>query len=232
MQDQEKILRSHVRNAIKVVKERKKRKKIEEDRKLRSIIRKMIFEAKKMPQWDNTGKNELDLMFLTTNSLTELEKAYKSLTTTRNQRDSFKTHIIQNVKKTLNLERAKTIPGDQSIELTEDEDINIKVKGGELMGLSPEEETVKKEEDDLEEFKVEGEGDDPTGLRKAYEAFHRIKETLLMYYTGMGLDEDRDFFYDNLTEQLGLYFDKWEGELDLSPEEPEKIASVGPGAGI
>ena len=34
----------------------------------------------------------------------------------------------------------------------------------------------------------------------------------------MDLEEDKDIFYDNLVEQVNLYFDKWEGELDLTPE--------------
>ena len=37
----------------------------------------------------------------------------------------------------------------------------------------------------------------------------------------MDLDEDKDVFYDNMLEQLNLYFDKWEGELDLEPEGPD-----------
>ena len=43
----------------------------------------------------------------------------------------------------------------------------------------------------------------------------------------MDLEEDKDIFYDNLVQQLGLYFDNWEGQLTptpgeetLTPEEP------------
>ena len=225
---EELLLREYIRKAINIVKNKRRKadeQKSKEKNELRNLIHKMIInEAKKIPQWDKTGKNELDRMFLTTNFLTELEGAYKSLTTTKQQRDSFKTHIIQNVKKTLNLERVKEIPGDQSsIELTEDEDLNVTIDGGGLMGLPPEQEKEKKEEDELEEFKVEGEEGDPTGLRKAYTAFHNIKETLMTYYTGMGLEEDREYFYDNLIEQLGLYFIKWEDELDPTPELPAEV---------
>lgn len=226
MQDEEKVLRSHVRKAIKVVRERREQTKIKEEQKLRSIVRNMIYEAKKVPKWESYGKNNLDVMFMKTNFLDALETGYKSLTTTRTQRDSYKTHVIQNVKKTLNLERAKDIQGDQSIELTEEEDINITVGGGELMGLSPDEEKVKEEDGELEEFRIEG--DDYSGLREAYEAFHLVEDTLLKFWKKMDLNEDKETFYDNLVEQLNLYFDKWEGELDLTPEEVPKIESPVP----
>ena len=213
MKDKEKALRSHIREAIKIVKKRRETKKIEEEQKLRSIVRNMLYEAKKMPQWDNTGKNKLDQLFLVTNFLTELEKAYKGLRTTKNQRDSFKTHIIQNVKKTLNLERAKIMPGDQSIKLTE-EDITVTVKDDELMGLTPDEQETRDEDKDKEEFRVEGEADDTTGWDEAYKVFNNIKESLLSYWPGPGqLEEDREFFYDNIIEQLHMYFMKWEGEI-------------------
>jgi len=222
MQDKEKALRSYIRKAIKIVKERKKRKKITEEHKLRSIVRNMILETSKVPKWGTYGKNNLDLMLLNSNILNALETGYKSLETTRRQRDSFKTHVLHNVKKTLNLERAKEIEGDQSIELTEDEDINITVGGGEeLMGLSPDEEKVKGEDKEKEEFKIEGE--DFSGVNEAYDAFKVMRPILLTFWKKMDLDEDRDIFYDNLVEQLSLYFDKWEGELESEPKEPAKI---------
>tara|TARA_R100000234_G_scaffold105982_1_gene76437 strand:- start:180 stop:941 length:762 start_codon:yes stop_codon:yes gene_type:complete len=218
---EELLLREYIRKAIKVVK--KKRQKIkerqnEEEGQFRKIIRNMIIkEAKKVPKWESYGKNNLDVMLMKTNFLDSLETGYKSLTTTVEQRNSYKNHIMQNVKKTLNLEKAKEIQGDQSINLTEDEDdVNMTIDGGELMGLKPEDERVKEEDGQLEDFKVEG--DDYSGLREAYEAFNLIEDTLLKFWKKMDLEEDKDIFYDNLIEQVNLYFDKWEGELDITPE--------------
>tara|TARA_R100000152_G_C6780753_1_gene213950 strand:- start:2465 stop:3223 length:759 start_codon:yes stop_codon:yes gene_type:complete len=221
MNNEEKVLRTHIRKAIRIVNERKKQKEIFEETKLRNIIRKMISEAKKVPKWESYGKNNLDVMFMKTNFLDALETGYKALTTTREQRESYKNHIIQNVKKTLNLEKAKEIPGDQSnnIDLSEQEDLNVTLGGGELMGLKPEEEKKKEEDGALDDFKVEG--DDYSGLREAYEAFNLVQDTLLKFWKKMDLDEDKDVFYDNMLEQLNLYFDKWEGELDLEPEGPD-----------
>jgi hypothetical protein len=218
MNNEEKVLRTHIRKAIRIVKEKKEQKTIAEEQKLRNIIREMISEAKKVPKWESYGKNNLDVMFMKTNFLDALETGYKALTTTRTQRESYKNHIVQNMKKTLNLEKAKEIPGDQSIELTE-EDVNVTLGGGELMGLNPEEEKEREEDGALEDFRIDN--DDHSGLREAYDAFNLIEDTLLKFWKKMDLDEDKDVFYDNLLEQLNLYFDKWEGELDLDPEGPD-----------
>jgi len=220
MNNEEKVLRSHIRKAIKIVQEKRDNKKLQEEQKLRNIIKNMIFEAKKVPKWDSYGKNNLDVMLMKTNFLDALETGYKTLTTTDTQRESYELHIMQNIKRTLNLELAKDVKGDQSINLNEEE-VNVTVGDGDLMGLNPEEEKQQEVDKEYEEFKVEGE--DYSGLREAYEAFRLIEETLLTYWKKMDLEEDRELFYDNLVEQMNLYFDKWESELDLTPEEPVEI---------
>ena len=220
MKNEEKALRSHVRKAIKIVKEKRTNKMLEQEQKLRNIIRKMIIEAKKVPKWDSYGKNNLDVMLMKTNFLDALETGYKALTTTKNQRESYEVHILQNIKRTLNLEKAKDMKGDQSLNLNEEE-INVTVGDGGLMGLNPEEEKQQEVDKEFEKFRIEGE--DYSGLREAYEAFRLIEDTLLTYWKKMDLEEDRELFYDNLIEQMNLYFDKWESELDLTPEEPVNI---------
>ena len=219
MHNEEKALRSHIRKAIKIVKEKRENKALQEEQKLRNIIKKMISEVKKVPKWDSYGKNNLDVMLMKTNFLDALETGYKALTTTEAQRESYEVHIMQNIKRTLNLELAKNIKGDQS-KLNEEE-VNVTVGDGDLMGLGPEEEKQQEVDKEFEEFRIEGE--DYSGLREAYEAFRLIEQTLLTYWKKMDLEEDREIFYDNLVEQMGLYFDKWESELDLTPEEPRDI---------
>ena len=222
------LLREHIRKAIKIVKKRKfesNLKQLNEEKELRRIIRKLIIqEAKKVPKWDSYGKNNLDVMFMKTNFLDALETGYKSLTTTQQQRESFKIHIIENVKDILNQERAKGEEEQKPVDIMEEEELNITIDD-ELMGLPPEVEKKSEEDKDMEEFKVEGE--DYSGLREAYDAFNLIRDTLLKFWGKMDLEEDKDIFYDNLVQQLGLYFDNWEGQLTptpgeetLTPEEP------------
>ena len=220
MNNQEKALRSHIRKAIKIVKEKRENKVLQEEQRLRNIIRSMIIEAKKVPKWDSYGKNNLDVMLMKTNFLDALETGYKALTTTEEQRESYELHIMQNLQRTLNLEKAKDQTGDQSADLNE-QDLNVTVGDGGLMGLAPDEEEKQEVDKDFEEFKVQGQ--DYSGLREAYEAFRLIQETLLTYWKKMDLEEDRETFYDNLMEQMNLYFDKWESELDLTPADPRDI---------
>jgi len=219
MNNEEKALRSHIRKAIKIVKEKREDKALQEEQKLRNIIRNLISEAKKVPKWDSYGKNNLDIMLMKTNFLDALETGYKALTTTEAQRESYEIHILQNIKRTLNLEIAKDVEGDQS--RLNEEEVSVTVDDGGLMGLNPEQEKQQEVDKEFEEFRVEGE--DYSGLREAYEAFRLIEDTLLNYWKKMDLEEDRQVFYDNLIEQMNLYFDKWESELDLTPEEPIEI---------
>jgi len=223
MNNEEKALRSHIRKAIKIVKEKREDKALQEEQKLRNIIRNLISEAKKVPKWDSYGKNNLDIMLMKTNFLDALETGYKALTTTEAQRESYEIHILQNIKRTLNLEIAKDVEGDQS--RLNEEEVSVTVDDGGLMGLNPEQEKQQEVDKEFEEFRVEGE--DYSGLREAYEAFRLIEDTLLNYWKKMDLEEDRQVFYDNLVEQMSLYFDKWESELDLIPEEPIEIKEPG-----
>jgi len=126
------LLREYIRKAIKIIKNKRKntqQEKIKEEKELRILIRKAILnEAKKVPKWESYGKNNLDVMLMKTNFLDALETGYKSLTTTNIQRTSYMKHITQNVKKTLNLEKAKEVPGGQThqeLELNEEEEINF-----------------------------------------------------------------------------------------------------------
>ena len=85
----EMILRENIRKAIRVVRN-KRQETLTEEAKLRKIIRNLIKEddsATDAPTM-NTGGNALDQMLLNTNTLSELEKAYKTLTTTPEQRQS------------------------------------------------------------------------------------------------------------------------------------------------
>ena len=151
MNNQEKALRSHIRKAIKIVKEKRENKAVQEEQKLRNIIRKMIIEAKKVPKWDSYGKNNLDVMLMKTNFLDALETGYKALTTTEDQRKSYEVHIMQNLQRTLNLEKAKDQTGDQSNDLNE-QDVNVTVGDGGLMGLAPDEEKQQEVKENMIKF--------------------------------------------------------------------------------
>jgi len=107
----EMILRENIRKAIQVV-QSKRQNTLTEEIKLRNVIRSLLNEEDAATEGPslNTGGNALDQMLLNTNTLSELEKEYKTLTTSKEQRDSFRAHIVNAAVKALGVERAGGLP--------------------------------------------------------------------------------------------------------------------------
>ena len=235
---EEMLLRKYIRKAIAVVKENKKNKNLLEEKKLRKLIRKMINEAKPdVKRWPTYGMNVLDSMFLNTNFLSQLKDSYMSLTTTEEQRQSFKNHIIEHTKMALNAEKAKEQEGDQTTALSEEITLSVddEVTPNQLMGEpetppSPEAER----EQGIESFKIAGLDFDQSGVIEAFDVWEGrkgtskggLKNILLGYWGKLTLDKDKDEFYDNLLEQLNLRFNEWSTDMesmeDQEAETPEE----------
>ena len=107
----EMILRENIRKAIRLVRNRRQ-ETLTEETKLRNIIRTLMKEEDSATEGPtmNTGGNALDQMLLNTNTLSELEQSYKTLTTNPEQRQSFRAHIINAVVKALGIERVSGLP--------------------------------------------------------------------------------------------------------------------------
>jgi len=232
---QEQLLRKHIRKAIKVVREQRgaeKKAQINEELKLRKIIRRLIKETtvgEDKPE-RATGINELERVL--EEIIKILEQDYKRLTTSEDQRKSFRAHIINGVKNLLATERAtEEAPGELreqeiDIEVGEEDEAFIDVRGE----TEPEPEATPEED-----FGIEGE--DKTGRNFAYETFKRIENQIIKGYERLDAPMDRDMYYDYLITNLKLYFDKFEDELQttVGPEpttpeyeqEKEKEAGLG-----
>ena len=244
----EMILRENVRKAIRLVRNRRQ-ETLTEETKLRNIIRNLISEDASETEGPtmNTGGNALDQMLLNTNTLSELEKEYKTLTTSAQQRESFRAHIINAVVKALGIERVSGLPNaagpsDPGGEEGEafgalEEAVRALFEAELSVGDAPEEEVEAEapklgqepeEADDpveaeREEFAsgVEVEdGMDKTGRNYALNAWNKIEKNVTEAYANLGNEEDRKQYYDYLITNLKLYFDQWESELEGSPEEP------------
>ena len=247
----EMILRENVRKAIRIV--RNKRQNIlTEETKLRNIIRTMLNEEDATTEGPsmNTGGNALDQMLLNTNTLSELEQEYKTLTTSPEQRKSFRAHIINAVINALGVERAAGLPNaaddggmgeeppDAMGELAEavkalfeaeislgdapEEEVEAEAEA-EAPKLGAEPEEVDPLESEREEFGagVDGGDDmDKTGRNYALDAWNKVKKNVTEAYAKLGNEEDRKQYYDYLITNLKLYFDTWESELEGTPEEP------------
>lgn len=244
----EMILRENIRKAIRIV-QTKRQGVLTEDNKLRALIRMLLKEEGSATEGPtmNTGGNALDQMLLNTNTLSELEKEYKTLTTSTDQRTSFRAHIINAVVKALGIERVSGLPNaaeDAGEGTGEDEPFEAleeavrALREAELsVGSAPEDDVEaeapllgQEEVDDVDPMETEREdfasgvdgGDDmdKTGRNYALNAWNKVEKNVVEAYANLGAEEDRKQYYDYLITNLKLYFDQWESELEGTPEEP------------
>ena len=206
------------------------RQQLVEELKLRRLIQQAIriVESKKMrltedevadtnrAPYDNTGLNTLNTLF--DNILKQLEQGYKELTTSKEQRDSFASHILKAVENVLAPLRALD-SADQS--LAEEVDIQVGQDRPEDMA------DVRMSDEDKKKENFTIGGADLSGRDKAYETFNKVETQIVDAYKTLHNPEDIKAFYDGLLMNLDLYFKKFEDEMQPTVEKPE-IASGTP----
>jgi len=243
MNQEEKILRSNIRRLIQGV----KAKKLTESKKVQKLVgtlvqhelKTMIMEAA-TPDVDptpnkSTGINVLEELLK--KIIPVLETDYKSLTTNSEQRNSFRSHIINAVVDTLTPAQANndaTEEGDvdlQEIDLDIEEDIDVEIGDNQddskFIDIRTDAEKKAEEEenepDPRETFGANVDGDE-TGRNMAYQSFKKVETSIIDSYELLGDPNDQELFYDYLIANLKLYFDKFEGELTSDVEEPTNQA--------
>lgn len=198
-----------------------------QENKLRKVIRKLIKEESDTTPHASTGINVLE--DLLKKVIPTLETDYKQLTSEKNQRDSFRAHIINAVQNTLAPTQAtedagKALPGLDEILSEEgsldEADIDVTVDDPETPDENEFIDIEKKPSDDqeLEDFGLPGK--DETGRNFAAKTFDKVGKQIEDAYRMLASDEDRELFYDYLLTNLKLYFDKFEDELQTSLPEP------------
>ena len=231
---EELMLRENVRNAIRHVLERRKTKKLNEEEGLRSLVRSLLSEKSavaSVAKHESTGINTLEDLLKNSNLLSVLETGYKSLTTDKQQRDSYRAHILNAVDMSLAPEESRKEAGeDEEIEaVEEDVDITISDKpedDPDFIDVSDEKEEPAPEPDEKENFGIEGA--DKTGRNRAYDDFQDIEKNILVAFDNLDNPSDIAMFEEYLLKNLALYFDKYEGELSVSPEEPTAAQDASP----
>ncbi len=215
-------LRMSIRKAIHNIVESETNK----ESKLRSVIRELIKEDAEKSPHRSTGINVLE--DLLKKIVPQLEQDYKKLTTDAEQRESFRTHVINAVQNALAPSKASAEASDKQISIDEEEgDITMSVGEEPADSESPDEEAFididggsgEDELSDEENFAIGAEGDE-TGRNMAFTAFERIEKSIIDSYGLLANDEDRELFYDYLLTNLKLYFDKFEDELASVLPEP------------
>ena len=226
---EERLLRENVRKIIKVVKSRQvkeKNKKIMAEQMVRKIIRGILMEKAPVPDEipnRSTGINVLE--DLLKKIIPVLETDFKSLTTSDEQRGSFRAHILNGIQNIVAVANANASAGM----IQEDIDISIE-DDDRFIDIEPE---GAKDADPKDEFStgLEGSELDQTGRNVAFNSFKKIEQNILDAYELLSDGEDKKVFYDFLLTNIKLYFDKFEDELsnavpDITTPEYEEASEI------
>lgn len=233
MNKDEQILRENIRQLIRYV----KHKRVNEERQIRDQLKTMIalelrglLNEADVPDVDptpnkSTGINVLEQLLK--KIVPVLQVDYKSLTTSQEQRQSFRAHIINAVINTLTPAKVNNEAGDEEANSL-DEDVDIEIGDDDkFIDIRTDQEKKAEEEeeapDEREEFGAGVDGDE-TGRNMAYESFKKVESSVIDSYELLSNPEDQEVFYDYLIANLKLYFDKFESELAGSVEEPTNQA--------
>ena len=238
--NEEKVLRENIRQMIRFVKQKRTTQARLDEQKLRGIIQKLIEveELKEALPDDkptpnkSTGINVLE--DLLKKIIPQLEIDFRQLTTSDEQRKSFRAHILNAVINTLTPTTVNTQAGDVAAEeeveeLAEEVDIEIGAEDDEkFIDIRTDAEKAEEEEeeevDPKEEFGAGVQGADETGRNVAFQSFNKVEGPIIDAYELLSNEEDQELFYDYLIANLKLYFDKFESELATTVEEPTNQA--------
>ena len=245
MNPEEKILREYIRKKIiKALREQEER-----EYQLRTVIRQLLKEGdlSDIHPHRSTAINTLEDVLK--KAIPTLRKDYKNLTTDKDQRSSFRSHILNAIKGALApaINNAKfgmggallsepasdDIKGDEpdlgddeaddldaELEALEEADIDI-----DITDKDDEEKKLNvepdEEPDEKEDFGSGLEDMDETGRNMAYTSFRKISQYILDAFDMLANPKDKEVFMDYLLTNLKLYFDKFESELQKTVDEPD-----------
>ena len=238
MNQEEKTLRHNIRQLIRHVKQ----KKLEEENKFKPLLNKLIIQELKhmlsesdTPDVDpapnkSTGINVLEELLK--KIVPVLETDFKSLTTSSEQRESFRAHISNAIIQTLTPAKVNNQAGEeqessdlQEIELDIEEDVEVNVEDNpdidKFIDIRTDAEKAAdepEEEDPKDSFGADIGGDE-TGRNMAYQCFKKIENNIIDSYELLANPEDQELFFDYLLANVKMYFDKFEKELDTNAVE-------------
>ena len=237
MNTEEKLLRENIRKIIQIIQDKKnneKKQNLLEEKALRKIVRTLLKEeavADFAPN-QSTGINVLEELLK--KIIPVLEEDFKSLTTNKEQRDSFRAHIVSGIEGLLapaEVNADAPAPDERDplgellntldeLEVTVGNDDNMPE---EFIDITNKEEDTEEPATEEEEFgaPLKDRGYSLTGRNMALRSFKKIRQNILDSYDILGDDdEDREIFYDYLITNVKLYFDRFEQELAPDVTEP------------
>jgi len=220
--EDEKKLRSIVREICR--RAIKKTSRIDESLELRKLIRHLIVEAKKEVESAPHSSTAINLLEeLLKQILPGIETDYKTLTTSEEQRESFRANLLDAVSKLLSAEDVNAEAGSEIEMEVPLEEIDIKIDDDEEE-TSPEDMFIDIDDDggipeeEEETFGIEGQ--EETGRNMAAKTYDKIEKNIVDSYAILSDDKDRKTFRDYLITNIKMYFDKYETELSTEVVEP------------
>jgi len=216
---------------------------------IRNIIRKKLNEAEANASSPDAPYDITAMNFLRTllqNIIPKIESSYKSLTTSKAQRDSFRAHILNGVDDLL-----ATVDTDPDVPAAPGSSMNeeIEIAVGEDEGppdLQDEEGFIDITDDEPEAEEASEEETfgktisskelDNTGRNAAYSAFKEVSTQIENTYQKIDPEStvtadkvpeigrdvpERKVFKTYLLKNLDLYFKRFEEELQTNPEVPD-----------
>lgn len=184
----------------------------------------------------STGINVLE--DLLKKIIPSLEQDYKILTTSPEQRESFRSHILNAVSKTLttadinqqagdsivanktNLTKENILPPLENTDTLQDNiDVTVDPENNEKFI------DIDKKEDNEEVDTFTIAGKDTTGRNMAQMAYDKMEKNIIDSYEILSDPKDKQVFYDFLLTNLKLYLDRFESEMESDIKEPEVSAS-------
>jgi len=224
---EEQRLRKVVRSLLENYLAEKQEKVMLEENRLRGVIRSLIKEVSadvpdEQPQ-RSTGINVLEDTLKVIIPI--IEDAYKGLTTSKEQRDSFRAHILNAVENSLapvditagaegsQEENEEELEEEVSLDIDVEEDRFIPVRDQD----QPEEEVSPEDQDSFQDLS----GMNVTGRNFAATTFNKIENQIQDAYESLADEEDRRLYKEYMLTNLKLYFDRFEEELQPTLPEPE-----------
>ena len=208
----EELIRTHVRNRIE--------KKMVSEQRLRKAIVKVIQEVETGTEESSeyTGINVL--ASLLEKIIPIIEDDYKMLTTSAEQRESFRNHIVHAIKNALKPIDASNVADQQEnlvytldkLLLAEKMKINLS-DGGDDPADYVEGDFIDIEGPKEDEEFVQLDDQNETGRNFAATTFKQVEKQIVDAYDMLADEKDQKLFYDYLITNVLLYFDKFEDEL-------------------
>jgi len=213
----EELIRSYVRKRISY----KLQLKINEERIIRRVVHNILeAEAGTTEPSSYTGINVL--ANLLEKIIPVIESDYKMLTTSAEQRESFRNHIIHAIKNSLKpievATDAEKIGENTWFDVKPDqlmEDLKIDLDTQTDKDSTSEEFIDISSDDEDDEF-VQIDDQNETGRNFAATTYKNVEKQIVDAYDMLADEEDQKLFYDYLLTNVMLYFDKFEDELQNS----------------